>query len=325
MRIINEYQEKCRDEYININRLTYDSDNKYRIGKNLIENAKDVEFTNYAENQLLQRLHIPIKYYRSCPFWLRELNFNHWSSKADKEYLLRYYSDKVRGFMSRRFSINKDDKDVFPIILDTLPNTVIINYFQKGTELSILSTVLEESRAHTLDEVEMQVGISIINSEVGHSALTITPTVKISDNEYTFLNLQGEGTTRIIHVGDINRDKVVEALIKAENVGEAAAAQAVLIGKQIVNKPIEKTKHVLNSYQELPEELMKMVEEELTRKEEQTTRMELAVLIMKCVENLPKINNDLKKRLSAQSAAGQIFGIFTNTDNVIEQLVQIIE
>ena len=322
-RQIREFDADCHDEYINMNRITTDG-NTYSIGKNLIEDTRQVSFYPYAECQILQRLNIPIRYYRSCPSFLKEQNFNHWSIGKNKEYLLRFYKDSVRGFLSNRFSTSKDDKDVFPIILNNLTQQIEITSFHKTMEISQLDMTFSDTNAHTPDGTKINVGIRAINSEVGASAFTILPRIELG-NRFTVVNLHGDGITRMIHVGDINIEKVRNALIEAENVAEKAAANLVLLGTEVVKQPIKELKAIFSKYSDIPEELMKMSEQELLHSQNRTTRIELASIIMKCVENLPNINKDLKKRLSAQSAVGELLGIFTNTDQVINQLMGVIE
>lgn len=146
---------------------------------------------DWALTQFTQKLGIPTRYFRDCPLELQAQNANYWISqlKEDTNWMMRTTRPSsqvglVRGIVSDKY-VPFDDHQLLDILSHAL-NEYIKNYEIKmwhrddgSMHLRVIIPDLTTAIGTTLngDPDIHQVGFHLVNSEVGKSAIKITPLV----------------------------------------------------------------------------------------------------------------------------------------------------
>lgn len=166
--------------------------------------TQNLEINDVAHKQIAARLEIPGKYYdrmRTDSPQLLANNVNHWLQTERETRMIRTLDGKVRAFLSDRYQ-RIENEEVAGVVLPLLLE-------QKG--VNIASSAITETRmyikavfTHIRAEVkvgdEVQSGVIISNSEVGHGAVDIQPFVErllctngmvIKDNRFAMRHLGG--------------------------------------------------------------------------------------------------------------------------------------
>jgi len=125
-----------------------------------------------AQREFAVRLGIPIQYLRKCPPEVQAYNMNHWIEKERNEKLLfRFDGGDVRAVFTPKYR----PVDNFEVLerLDNLgfgPDTEV----QCSLDAQFMSlSILEGKQAFEINGEKMVPGISVSNSEVGLSSLSI--------------------------------------------------------------------------------------------------------------------------------------------------------
>ena len=126
-----------------------------------------------AQRSIAQRLGVPFSYLQRCDSELQQINLNTWLPKERNERLfLRFDGDSVRAIFTPRYT-PVDHLDVLRRLreqgfVDRTPVQCKLD-----DEMLLLSIPDRENAFQVKKNDEIQPGISIVNSEVGVSALTI--------------------------------------------------------------------------------------------------------------------------------------------------------
>jgi hypothetical protein len=206
------------------------------VGKILFHdlNAVDIdgvvfEMTASAQSRICSRYRIPIDYLRRCESGLQRANLNHWSIRErNANYFVRFRDNKVRAFFTERYK-PVDHKHVIDrlLALGYYTSTRVRFAMDEGyMKLSVMGT---EEFAYEGDG-GLVPGVTIINSEVGYSALTVQAfllrlvctnglTVMMNGGGYSRRHISEEvlnnlGET-IKEVGNMSQDQITQMLDKA--------------------------------------------------------------------------------------------------------------
>ena len=158
---------------------------------------RDLKFrtTDWAETQMFSKLGMPVKYFKRIKEKAPELvlnHFNHWASKSSNSVMLRTRirdngNPIIRGFVSDKYSIIDNDT-----VTETL-DKIINQHLGNKNLYSIRMFHLDEKRLHirlTFTKMSknvgstsigmpdtLQVGVDIVNSEVGAASLSVSEMV----------------------------------------------------------------------------------------------------------------------------------------------------
>lgn len=185
-----EQEEKTkRDMQVNLSDLFMSKDGLIR--RKSRNGVSGLELSDYAMTQAFNRIGIPVKYGKKLMAERPDLvadQFNHWVSTDDRGVLIRMRINEdgtgfIRGFLSDRYSV-LDNIQVFESLEKIL---------QQSPTANLASSYIDDRRAHmriTFPDLTtdfgistegkhdvLQVGVDIVNSEVGASSLRVTPLV----------------------------------------------------------------------------------------------------------------------------------------------------
>jgi hypothetical protein len=135
--------------------------------------------TEWAQNQLADRLGIPRKYYQkmfeSKRFQLLAENVNAWLGDGGKR-LVRILDGRIRAVLSDRYRV-MDNYDLLFIALDEFEKMGTVEIYRIDmTETMLYLKALDRTLTESIrDEDSVCGGLIIRNSEVGASALRVEP------------------------------------------------------------------------------------------------------------------------------------------------------
>lgn len=291
--------------------------------KNRSNRWESTLFTDSALSQLLNRAHIPVSFYKRNPTDIQESIFNHHVSNYNNPFLFRYERigpiDHIRAVLSNTYGIMDDDQ-VFPIIIETLSSMGIpvqYNTFCYDNKISQLTVVFPDTNSE-YNGITISSGLTITNSETGHSSIWIVPVVYYKGILLT--NKKSLATQsvnmRIIHKGKIDKSRIEKIITEAKDISQVGIVQfAEAMTQSISSKEALKfTKNI----EILPKRLFDILEEEWG-KEEDLKRVQVAMRILDLAKALP-----LFQRSKIEQSVGGVVNIFNNyktrMDSILEEL-----
>lgn len=269
-----------------------------------------IQFSELALGQLLNRVGIPILFWNRCPSYLQVENFSFFNEEYEKEYLFRLdhktTKNHVRAVLSDLYGII-DDTDLFNIVFNAVKHRRDISYRwlqwdERITQLSInFLDCMGEHNGH-----KYTAGLTITNSETGHSSVWIEPVVHCQG--YSFYNrrvLKRQGVDcRIVHRGTLAPQRIKPMVEKAKEVAQVGIIQLV----EAFQIPISRD-HALRSVEAidaLPSRFVSILEEEW-RDQEEVIKAEAARRVIEFAQELP-----LFQRITVEQQAGSLVGLFSN-------------
>lgn len=164
---VEELSKNCQDKLIKVDDITFNHLQSVNIG------SDEYYIRSTGQQEIAFRLGIPIQYLRKCPSDLQAFNMNHWIAKErNDELFFRFDGNDVRAIFTPRYK----PVDNFEVLerLDSLgygldtqvqchidPEFMLLNIPDSGKTFEI-------GKGDT-----MTPGISVSNSEVGLSSLSI--------------------------------------------------------------------------------------------------------------------------------------------------------
>jgi hypothetical protein len=157
----------CHDKFINVRDISFDSLETIKIGSDR-HNLQQI-----AQQEIANRLGVPITYLRKCDPELQAYNLNHWIEKErNHELFFRFDGEDVRAIFTGRYR----PVDNFEVLekLDSIgfgPETKV----QVSLDHSFLQLNIPDSqKTFSVNGDKLTPGISISNSEVGISSLSLS-------------------------------------------------------------------------------------------------------------------------------------------------------
>ena len=274
-----------------------------------IPEKKIVTFSDSALGQLLNKIGIPIAFWKKCPSHLQVPNFSHFNMEYEKDYLMRFnhhpQKNHIRAVLSDRYSVI-DDLDLFKILFDVLRDRTDISYRlmswdDRITQLSIDfndCTGEHDGRTYTA-------GLSITNSETGHSSVWVEPVVHTGDiSFYNRRVLKGQGCDcRVVHRGTLAEGRIQPMVEKAKEIAQVGVVQLAEAFQTTISR--DHALRAIDSIDSLPSRFVAILEEEWAE-EQEIIKGEAARRVLLFAKELP-----LFQRISVQQAAGRITGLFS--------------
>ena len=181
--------ENKRDQLINIHQLRM-SDTGGLITLNGTDRV--LAMSDHALSQIFSRLGIPVHYGKRLMAERPDLvakEFNHWVRGTEERLLLMRYREgdgdgMVRAFLSDKYAPldNRDVSDMLARIVQKMGDeTELSSFYMDDRRLHVRMTfpslTARLGESVTGEEDDVRVGVDIVNSEVGASALTVTPLI----------------------------------------------------------------------------------------------------------------------------------------------------
>jgi len=310
---LEEFQERCFDfntKIRNVDCVEEETSFSGEVEKTLVklifqhknfiqEDEGNLSFFNMVFNssalsQMLNKIKVPVPFYRRSSDFLKKEIFNEHKMKNAPRHnrfrTVKNNDDKtlyVRAVVSSSYT-PYDNIDVFRLIFEEVEKTYktsLLSYSQdeKITRMIIsFDDLLVEKGSYPI-----RAGLSIQNSETGHSSLYIEP-VLITDHNTVIYNrsalVKQDVKFRTIHRGEFKPDWVKDCLEQARNIGQAGFAKLL----QIAYIP-EKTEELLTELKtvdSLPVAIFNLLEEEYEDTLE-TSRLEMLKKVYNLVKDLP--------------------------------------
>lgn len=270
----------------------------------------DADFSESALGQLLNKVQVPVQFYKRCPIDLQIANFRYFNSIYEKDYLFRFNDavkkGHVRAVLSDRYSVI-DDLDLFDIIFEVLQNRTDVSYrcLQYDDRITQLIINFNDCKGEYGGQ-EYTAGLSITNSETGHSSVWVEPIVHTRNcSFYNRRVLRSQGVDcRIVHRGKLASDRVRPMVEKAKEIAQVGIIQLAEAFESHITRD-----HALRSaaaIDALPSRFVQILEEEWAEQQE-VIRAEAARRIVLFAQELP-----LFQRIQVEQAAGKILGLFKN-------------
>ena len=153
----------------------------------LLGDADRFGINRYAHQQIAQHTDIPFKYYQrmmeEAPDLLVE-NTNHWFQNKSENRLVRTLDGNMRAYLSNRYRL-MDNYDLMEAILPALSAAGASIHSADVSDSKLYIKAVVDSMTATIpppingqrNEVAVQPGIIISNSEVGDGAIAVQPAI----------------------------------------------------------------------------------------------------------------------------------------------------
>jgi hypothetical protein len=163
-----------------------------------------------AETQLLQRVGVPVTFFRRLPENLKWAIANHFvqNGLTDRAALIRTVrGNTVRALLTEAYT-PLDDIDILPVVADILGDDDVVieklDFADDATHLRVLfPRQTTEARAGDV----LTTGIHITNSETGYRAVHVDALVHRLVCTNGLVRAENQGRTTLRHVGQVDRLK----------------------------------------------------------------------------------------------------------------------
>lgn len=222
----------------------------------------------WAESQLCKRLGIPVSYFRKCPQYLQDLQFDHWidTLNSKNELLLRLTGNTIRGILSERYSII-NDKRLLDAVTPMLKERYIITWFEM-MDVSFHLRLVDPTLMRGVDHADpLFVGVHISNSEVGMRCLSVDSLVYRQVCKNGMVKLQESGSIlRRRHSGKPSENlefEVLNAARSALNLATDAVHRFDKTKLRIVENPPERVSSLARAW-DLSESVQQSIIDQLS-------------------------------------------------------------
>ena len=165
----NEIQEKCADYTVPANKIHMDEELRLNF------DDKSMMLSDFATSGMCGKLKVPSQYFSRLVNENRKAlaadNINTWLEDSNKEYFIREYDGRIRGFLTGNYSVYDA-----PEILQSIDEAFDMTKFNvKGSFVNEerLHIRLAEKEMLDIDGEDLFAGISIDSSDVGRSGLRV--------------------------------------------------------------------------------------------------------------------------------------------------------
>ena len=164
---VSDMTSDCHDELIPVKDIQFNSLDTMKIGSEF-HTLKPI-----AQNEISNRLGIPITYLRRCSEELQSENLNHWLGEEKNEKLfVRFKGDEVRAIFTPRYK-PVDNSTVIEKLYEMGFKETELTQCHIDEEFMLLNLPSGDKSFSINPHDRMVPGISISNSEVGISSLGI--------------------------------------------------------------------------------------------------------------------------------------------------------
>jgi len=293
--------------------IGWDKNYSYRNEK---EGSHEVHFSHSALSQMLNRLRIPVTFYRRNPYEIQNTLFNHWrnfhktAGGNKKNVMFRFNHavepNHVRAVLSDVYG-KMDDLDLFKVLLEVMDERQDISYRLLEYDAHITQLFIDFNDCQGVHNgTTYTAGLCVTNSETGHSAVWIEPVVHALHCSYfNRRTLRQQGVDcRIVHRGKLAQKRVQPMVEKAKEIAQVGITQLAESFQSRFSR--DAAIRMAQNMEALPSRFVQLLEEEWSQ-EEDLIRAEAARRILLLAQELP-----LFQRIQIQQDTGKMLGLFTN-------------
>jgi len=277
---------------------------------------RKIKFQNWAMSQVLEVGKVPKAFFDRCGDALQRDIYNEHVSSKDKVMLFRRAPNpvnqiadaewEIRAVMSNVYGIIDDDQ-VFPAVVETLKEIGITQYTVLEYDDHVTRLMVEFPDTHTSYAGHAtSAGLIITNSETGHSAVWVEPTV--FHNQLHFHHrgsLRAQAVDcRIVHRGEIENKRLKEMVLKNKEIAQVGILQLADAWNNRVSKP--EAIAFVGRIDMFPDRLKAIFSEKMSDIED-ISKAEVAQSIIQLAATLP-----LFQRIQVEGTAGSYIGLFNN-------------
>lgn len=283
---VQDNKEKTRDELYVIGDIDFLSTNRFEAFPH------NFTLSNWALNQLLMKVGIPISYYKKCSEELQLQNYLYWQEKyKGKTILVRQNAEQteVRAILGKRYNLELDDIFMVPLLLNHFENTT---FSYTPTDMCSLTTCLENESKITLDNgMVAQSGCIMVNSEVGYSALQIRPYIQLA-NGLSIYDNSGVGAKYFYHTKVFSPDEMKGYIEKAIEIAQFGLSQVDKATQQTISEPQKFISQLQDEENGITKGFIRIFEEEVAH-EKTMNKYDFMSRLLGKVQDLPVFQKHL--------------------------------
>lgn len=164
---VDSMSKDCHDKFIPVQHINFDSLEDMKIG------SDSYSLQPIAQQEIANRLGIPLSYLRKCPSDIQAQNLNYWlSQEKNNEFFVRFNGDEVRAVFTPRYRPVDN--------LEILGKLAYLG-FEQETKVQVSLdraffqlSIPDSHKTFSINGDRVTPGISITNSEVGISSLSLS-------------------------------------------------------------------------------------------------------------------------------------------------------
>jgi hypothetical protein len=277
--------------------------------------------TTAAQTQFLNRLQVPIIFYKRCSADLQQKILDE-HNRRDRDFLIRCINqnDKVecRAVLSEHFSRDKDDIHVIPPTIEALKdNDTDISVFDWDDQHTHMVTKFNDCQINQGD-TNLTGSVTLINSETGHSSVWIYPTIVINGYEYS--NKKGDISNnlhRIIHRGTFKVEEFKQIIQDTKRIAQVGIVQYLRNQNEVTT--VENAVNFVETLEDIPTRFSKILGNEW-QNQQNIRKVDVMQQIMQLAQELP-----LFQKISVSRQVGRFIRLFENTQKEQTDIVNQIQ
>lgn len=170
--VLSERQLGLKDEVVTAQDISVDESSGMLVVKRGV-GFDEFPLNKTAYTTLGMRLRVPAEYILRCPSDLQAKNMNYWLSRdRSRQFLMRKENGCVRAFLSSKYS-RIDHLDVISTLENEMETDSLHVKFEISETRMVAQLIFPETKPVKINDVT-QVGINIVNSEIGFSAVEVS-------------------------------------------------------------------------------------------------------------------------------------------------------
>ena len=270
-----------------------------------------------AVGQYLQRIGVPGQFFGSCTAHLKQQILSEFHT--NRRFILRCYRTpselgevkNCRAVLGPRYPTTLDNINAYPLVLDLLETdtSAQLHLFRQDIHITELLSMFGDTQVNH-DGHNIQAGLSITNSETGHSSFWIEPCIKVNGQF-----ISSRASERIVHRGTLPlADSLSTKIAEMKTAAQVGIIQYLELGQEVIGKQ-EACDYVSNIVA-MPKRLVNIIQNEW-KDLERINKLNFMHRILQAASELPLILN-----LQVRRDIGDYSGIFTNTNNRMSRLAE---
>lgn len=297
--------------------LTVDQGNGGRVHVQM-EGISEAAFSTAAFGQLLTKNGVQSGFFAKCSpelkrhildeFYDGRSMYRMWTSSGPS------FPYVCRAVLGPQYPLDCDDVHLFPNVMEALLADEDANphLFTIDDEVTELKATFTDTTASLAGNHTVTGSVAITNSETGHSAIWIEPTIQVYGN-YWISRGNGDGTARYIHRGTLpGVDEIRAAVVEAKRVAQIGVIQYLEKAQDRLSNA-EANKYMDNMV-ELPKRIGAIIQNEI-KEAEYITKADLMRRIILATAHFPLI-----EQIQLRREVGGLVGLFKDTASRLANL-----
>ena len=274
-----------------------------------------------AEAQYLTRIDVMGGFFHKCSPGLKTAILAEFH-QIGKSYMLRCKNmgetQLIRAVLGPRFPKDCDDIYLFPVVLEALlaQDNVQLALFTRDDDITELHAQFNDTST-SMDGQTVRGSIAISNSETGHSAIWIEPSIQMFGNMMVS-NKHGDCMSRFIHRGKVPTvAEISEAINEAKRVAQVGITQYLEEARTFIT--VKQACKYMDDMVVLPGRFSNIIQNEI-KDMEFIQKQDLMRRILLAVKELP-----LFQSINIRREVGDFVGMFRQTGSRMANIVNLIE